>query len=206
MFVFYIHVRKALLLAIFFILARTKRCVAEESKLVYANENATSSASSPHTFVMINGGSHFFDPAEIGWEKRCHEIGVKCEYYRKLSTSGCCNCSDYQAQVLQELMTRGADEIDGIAMAPCDGYELAPYIKRVVEEAGIPVVLYDTESANSSRVAYVGTDNYFMGVTMAQSLKQLRPEGGNLWVFYRGQYIQLGSPHSRLCRRINTRQ
>jgi DNA-binding LacI/PurR family transcriptional regulator len=67
-------------------------------------------------------------------------------------------------------------------MAPCHGNKLSSYIKQVVE-AGIPVVTFDTDAPlNSSRTACVGTDNHFMGVTMANVLKQLRPEGGTFGI------------------------
>ena len=137
-----------------------------------------------YNFALINGGSHFFDPVQAGWESQCRKLGVDCEYHRQAELVGCLDTlgTDYQKDLLTEFLNRPRGEVDGIALAPCNGYELAPYIQRVVQEANIPVVVFDTDSHNSSRVAYVGTDHYFMGVTMANALKQLRPEGGTFGI------------------------
>lgn len=65
-------------------------------------------------------------------------------------------------------------------MAPCYPEIVSPVMRSIVEESNIPIVTYDTDAlpAESKRAAYVGTDNRFLGVTMANVLKQLRPEGG----------------------------
>lgn len=69
--------------------------------------------------------------------------------------------------------------VDGIAIAPCTVTdELTELIRQVVEIAEIPVVTFDTEIPDALVSGHVGTDNAFMGITMAQVMKQLRPEGG----------------------------
>jgi hypothetical protein len=45
-------------------------------------------------------------------------------------------------------------------------------------DMGIPSVTFDGDLNTSRRVAYVGTDQAFMGATMARTLRQLRPDGG----------------------------
>ena len=163
-----------------------------EAAEVYITESGSVSSSSSnnnvklqHHFVMLNGGSSFFEPAQVGWENQCRELGLRCDYYQVASAEGV-GCTEFQKQMLTGYWNGTHDKVDGIAMAPCHGYELAPYFQRVVQEAGIPVVLFDTDSHNSSRAAYVGTDNYFMGITMANVLKQLRPEGGTFGIFTSG--------------------
>jgi gamma-aminobutyric acid type B receptor len=70
---------------------------------------------------------------------------------------------------------------DGIIFKPDDGYDYVAETLELVQEAydmGIPSVTFDEDLNISRRVAYVGTDQAFMGATMARTLRQLRPDGG----------------------------
>ena len=74
------------------------------------------------------------------------------------------------------------DGVDGIAMKPCgDDRTFEEVMGWAWEYHRVPFVLFDNDvdfPQNSSRVAYIGTDQEFLGRTMARLLKQLRPEGG----------------------------
>jgi ribose transport system substrate-binding protein len=50
---------------------------------------------------------------------------------------------------------------------------IEPVIEKAVQ-AGIPVITFDSDAPNSKRIAYIGTDNYFLSST-SQVLKQLVP-------------------------------
>lgn len=131
------------------------------------------------TFGLINGGSVFFDPVRLGWEDKCKEVGVTCHYRTtaNLDTEDC-NCGCVREILVNEFLSMENVTFDGIAMKPCDDHaRLIPLINNLVD-AGIPVVTLDSDSPGSRRAAYVGTDNVFLGRTMARLLRQLRPEGG----------------------------
>lgn len=146
-----------------------------------------------YNFGLINGGSDFFLPVESGWENRCRELGLNCHYWKPPNLD-VGNCSAYQIELLEQLaaVKLGGERnysildqdivLDGIALAPCDVALLSPSVKYVVEEAGVPITTFDTDMPETPRAAYVGTDNYFMGVTMAQVAQQLRPEGGTFLI------------------------
>uniref|UniRef100_A0A7S3L1A8 G-protein coupled receptors family 3 profile domain-containing protein n=1 Tax=Amphora coffeiformis TaxID=265554 RepID=A0A7S3L1A8_9STRA len=67
--------------------------------------------------------------------------------------------------------------VDGIAVAVRNIDTVGPAIDRAVE-AGVTVVTLDSDAPQSSRMAYIGTDNYFFGTQIAKVLKQLNPNGG----------------------------
>jgi gamma-aminobutyric acid type B receptor len=142
-----------------------------------ANDKAQPVAKSPFdlNFALINGGSSFFAPIEHGWDRQCRNLGVTCHYRDSNETDECgCECS--HARMIKEFIAM--KNIHGIAMSPCRSTELMRPIIDEASEAGIPIVTFDTDVPDSKRVAYVGTDNRFLGRTMARLLKQLRPEGG----------------------------
>jgi ABC-type sugar transport system substrate-binding protein len=37
-------------------------------------------------FAMASGGSEFFEPIREGWEDKCRELGVECEYHMENAT------------------------------------------------------------------------------------------------------------------------
>jgi gamma-aminobutyric acid type B receptor len=129
------------------------------------------------TFALVNGGSGFFDPAEHGWARECKNRGVTC-HYRDTNKTDECDCECTQTKTMHELLAMDV-LLDGIAISPCR--DLNDVIGPLIDEAfqaGVPVVTFDTDLPDSKRVANVGTDNKFLGRTMARLLKQLKPEGG----------------------------
>lgn len=92
--------------------------------------------------------------------------------------------------------TGGGGGIDGIGISVRNPELIAPLIERAIHKHNIPVVTFDSDvavttptsgdgdgagsnsSSRSSRLAYVGTDNYFFGRQIAKVLKQLVPNGG----------------------------
>ena len=133
------------------------------------------------TFALINGGSGFFAPIEHGWARQCKNLGVTC-HYRDPNETDTCDCECDRSNWIREFMDLN---VHGIAMSPCRTTEvLAPLIDEAFQ-VGIPIVTFDTDVPDSKRVANVGTDNKFLGRTMARLLKQLRPEGGTFAIIGR---------------------
>lgn len=122
------------------------------------------------SFGLINGGSPFFFPVVDGWEFRCRQLGVTCHVRVPNGTDPCL----HRIEIVDELISLG---VDGIAMKPCGPEVMIPLIANSTKR-GTPVVTFDSDIPQSDRVAYIGTDNVFMGWTMAKLLRQLRPEGG----------------------------
>jgi len=125
---------------------------------------------------LINGGSEFFEPIKLGFEQKCKELGVTCFYRVSNQTNTTCIWPrlDYVREFLYDL------DVDGIAMKPCLEEDDPDNIglHEEAEAAGVPIVTFDSQLENLTHAAYVGTDQVFMGQTMARLLRQLRPEGG----------------------------
>lgn len=79
-----------------------------------------------------------------------------------------------QVEIVEDLI---AMKVDGIAIGSTDADALAPVIDKAVD-SGIPVVTFDTDTPNSKRAGYIGTDNYKAGVHMAHVIaKHLNNKG-----------------------------
>ena len=141
-------------------------------------------------FGLINGQSEFFLPLAQGFTERCTELGIetihRSNLFVKDNETATIDASEHYRELLDiefEEMIDGNGTIEGpvdaIAFEPSK--EVDHVLVELVQEAydrGIPSVTIDRDIDNSTRVAYVGTNQQFMGATMARSLRQLRPEGG----------------------------
>ncbi len=78
---------------------------------------------------------------------------------------------DINAQ-LQMLESFIAQKFDGIAIAPSDPTAVIPTVKKALQ-MGIPVITLDTDSPETGRYVYIGTDNYQAGYSAGLIMKQL---------------------------------
>jgi len=141
-------------------------------------------------FGLINGGSDFFEPVNHGWTQRCEELGVTCyQTYpgddANYTVNGEYACMNHRNAVIAKWRQMG---LNGIAMKPCTfPPDYSQNLTRDLEASGIPVVFFDSDIKESERVAYVGTDQSFLGRTLARLLRQLRPDGGRYALIGRKQ-------------------
>lgn len=70
---------------------------------------------------------------------------------------------------ISAIETAIASKVDGILTMALNPEAFTPVINRA-EEAGIPVVLIDTDAAQSMRHAYAGTSNFDAGVSAGEAL------------------------------------
>lgn len=84
--------------------------------------------------------------------------------------------------MLQEMETAIATEADGIITA---GVFSTPEMYEVIEKAermGIPVVILDSDLPESTRSAYVGTDNYEAGIASGEAIAEAAGGGARIGV------------------------
>lgn len=74
---------------------------------------------------------------------------------------------DSQLAAIEELL---AEEVSGIALAPCNDGRIRERINRLWEQ-GIPTVTFNTDIENSKRIAYVGSNYTKSGATAAGLLR-----------------------------------
>jgi hypothetical protein len=80
-----------------------------------------------------------------------------------------------QAYIIRRLIKNG--KIDGISMATIDE-EIAEELAKEALDAQIPLITFDSDSPKSSRLAYIGTDNFQLGQSLANLLLKINPKGG----------------------------
>jgi ribose transport system substrate-binding protein len=83
-----------------------------------------------------------------------------------------------EVQIVDDLLTKG---VAAIAISPSNAPAMANLLKQ--RKPTIPVMTIDADLGKDDvglRKTYLGTDNYLMGVKMAEHLKKLKPEGGTV--------------------------
>lgn len=124
----------------------------------------------------------FFHLAEQGCLDRAAESGHTCLYGGPRSGPNNTN-PDPDGVIQAELLTEMLDEVDAVAVSVRNGATIGPVFDQA-RERGIPVVTFDSDAPESSRITYIGTDNYFLGESLAKVAKQIAPEGGTYGVVF----------------------
>ena len=130
-----------------------------------------------YTFALVPKAMNnpFFDLARDGCYKAQEEIeGVTCEYIGPGE-----HTELEQIQIVQDLITKG---VDGIAVSPSNAPAMAKTLQEA-EAAGIPVITWDAdllEEDKGLRAAFVGTNNYDIGVELAKLVQARHPDGGTI--------------------------
>jgi ribose transport system substrate-binding protein len=144
------------------------------------------SASEYYTFALVprNTDSPYFDDALAGCKKAADETAeaarlnnavkaVKCLYIGPGRNGG----SDEQALIVHDLIS---NRIDGIAVAPSDVSAVANAL-QAAGAANIPLVTWYSDlppTDTGLRAAFVGSDNYQIGVDLAELVMQKKLKGG----------------------------
>eukprot|EP00977_Amphora_coffeiformis_P007119 scaffold1552_cov175-Amphora_coffeaeformis.AAC.10 len=130
--------------------------------------------SNDHVFAMVSKSldNPFFQYSHQACQDQARAVGATCIV---LGASSEDPTGQQQAAILQQLVSENT--VRGIAVAVSNVDTVGPAIDQAVQ-AGIPVVTFDSDAPTSQRLAYIGTDNYFFGQTLAKVLIQLRPRGG----------------------------
>lgn len=114
-------------------------------------------------YVMVNflTGIDYWKNVLKGFEDAAEALGVSVEYR---------GSTQYDTQeeviVLEQVIAR---KPAGIAVTAIDSEALNDAIQKAVE-AGIPVVMFDSDAPNSKAYSFIGTNNYEAGVTAAREM------------------------------------
>jgi ribose/xylose/arabinose/galactoside ABC-type transport system permease subunit/ABC-type sugar transport system substrate-binding protein len=132
-------------------------------------------ASSKRVFAVVPKFMNhpFFEQAKQGCERAAAEMGdAECLFIGPNEPS-----EQVQIQILQDLVTR---KVSGIAVAPANSSAVGRAL-ALARDAGIPVVTWDSDllpKDHELRRAYIGTENYKLGVELGKLLLSHRPSGG----------------------------
>ena len=126
----------------------------------------------PYRFALIPklAPHWFFDLANDGCQDAAEVLGnVECLYMGDPTQD-----AQLQAAVVRQAIEM---QVDGIALSVVDR-DLAAELVDESLEAGIPIITFDSDAAESNRIAYIGTDNFAFGRELGKLLEQLNPNGG----------------------------
>lgn len=125
--------------------------------------------------VVFLSGSEFFNWAYAGMRDAARLLGphVQVELQGPAEWD-----ASLEARSLEQLTAR---KIDGVALTAGEANALIPAIDRAVA-AGIPVITFDSDSPGSTRLAFVGTDNYNAGWAAGQAMAEWLGGAGRVGV------------------------
>ena len=128
--------------------------------------------------IVVKGlDNPFFEQINLGCKKWLAE-NPNAEY-ECLYTGPASSADEAGAvQIVDDLLTRG---VDAIAISPSNAPAMANLIRQ--RRPDIPVMTIDADflaEDSDLRLTYLGTDNYLMGVKMAEYAARLKPGGGTV--------------------------
>jgi len=137
------------------------------------NTEASVSDASDITIAVVPkslDNSIFLD-SKTGAEKAAKDLGINLEWVGSAKSD-----ASEQVTVIEGLIQK---KVDGILISCNDADALKDVIDRAMD-AGISVATFDSDSPESKRIFYAGTDNYAIGAEAAGYMKELLPDGGSV--------------------------
>ncbi len=140
---------------------------------------ATAMAQEKKTLAIVVKGldNPFFEQINLGCQKWISEnpqSEYECYYTGPASSAD----EAGEVQIVDDLLTRG---VDAIAISPSNAPAMANLIRKRAPDIPIMTIDADFMAEDSAlRETYLGTDNYLMGVRMAEHAMKLKPEGGTV--------------------------
>jgi ribose transport system substrate-binding protein len=129
--------------------------------------------------IVVKGlDNPFFEAIHQGcekWNKENSNAEYECFYTGPASTSD----EAGEAQIVQDML--GKADTAAIAISPSNAKLIAQTLKTA--NPTIPVMTLDADLAaedSALRKTYLGTDNYLMGVRIADYIKKAKPKGGTI--------------------------
>lgn len=128
--------------------------------------------------IVVKGlDNPFFEQINLGckkWMSENADSEYECLYTGPASSAD----EAGEVQIVDDLLTRG---VAAIAISPSNAPAMANRVRAIAPEAPVMTVDADfLEQDRDLRVTYLGTDNYLMGVKMAEQASMLKPDGGSV--------------------------
>jgi ribose transport system substrate-binding protein len=144
-----------------------------------ALSSAGAGAQDKQTLAIVVKGldNPFFEQINLGcqkWNKENASSKYTCLYTGPASTTD----EAGEVQIVDDLLTKG---VAAMAISPSNAPAMANILKKRAPK--IPIMTIDADLLKEDaalRKTYLGTDNYQMGVKMAEYTKKLRPKGGSV--------------------------
>ena len=157
---------------------RTSTWFAVAAAAVLAVAGPASAQDKKTLAIVVKGlDNPFFEQVHLGCEKwQAENAGSE---YQCLYTGPASSADEAgEVQIIDDLLSKG---VAAIAISPSNAPAVANLLRQ--RQPKIPVMTIDAdllEADRDLRLTYLGTDNYQMGVLMAQHLQKLKAEGGTV--------------------------
>jgi len=123
------------------------------------------------TLVPKSVGLPYWTEVERGMKDMAKELGVKAIFNGPPTGS-----SAQQISIIEGAI---AKKVAGIGISPNEPEAVEAIIKSATEKS-IPVITFDSDSPNSLRSYYIGTDNYQAGKTLAEHFVEIVGTNGKI--------------------------
>jgi len=122
-------------------------------------------------------GQIYWEACRRGMERAAKELGVKGHFIGPAQTD-----IAEQIDIIEQVILEG---VAGIAISPNDPRAVVRVIKRAIDQ-GVPVVTFDSDSPESMRMAYIGTDNEEAGRIAGETLAKYMDGKGEVAILTGG--------------------
>jgi ribose transport system substrate-binding protein len=128
--------------------------------------------------IVVKGlDNPFFEQINLGcqkWQKENASSPYTCLYTGPASTTD----EAGEVQIVDDLLTKG---VAAMAISPSNAPAMGNILKKRAPKIPIMTIDADLVKADAAlRQTYLGTDNYLMGVKMAEHTMKLKPKGGTV--------------------------
>lgn len=124
--------------------------------------------------IVTNAVAPFWEPMTVGMEKAREELGCKASWQGPPKAQ-----VSEQKRILENYVSKG---VSGIAVSPLDKDAISPVIDEIAD-GGINVLCIDSDTPDSKRYCYIGTNNLEAGKALGDKANELLPEGGRCVCF-----------------------
>lgn len=153
-----------------------KMCICMLTCIVVALCNSCGSHSSDEVYYFVSANLQvpYWQTAGAGFEKAAEQLGVRWTFVGPQNYD-----TKAERDALDDAIQKKAT---GILLAVTDPSLLRPSIDKAIA-AGIPVITVDADAPASTRLFFIGTNNYQVGVTGGLRLAQELHGKGRVVVF-----------------------
>lgn len=116
-------------------------------------------------FIFKHMANVYWQNAKKGAEKAAEDYGFKVNILAPITNGS----NDEQLALIDQSIAQGTD---AIVISPNDSQAILPACKSVLER-GIPLVAFSTRPDDNMYDAYVGIENYSLGVDVSKKLAEL---------------------------------
>ena len=131
-------------------------------------------ANAPKFAFITNVADPFWSHAEAGCYVAAKDFGVAVNF--QMNSAG-----DIagQKKIVENILNKG--DCKGIAISVLNPENQIEMINKVAEQ--VPVIAVDSDAPDSTRLFFLGTDNYRTGRELGKLIKKSMPEGGKIMLY-----------------------